>query len=120
MSFKRVFEHGCSKCPQLMPKNTHVIREWLAAGYDAEKDIIPAIDYKVKFGARTIQSWGFFTHAIQYQHEKRLKAQIQAKAPEPTKEQLMKSLAWKRARNGFLTDSQEQSLKQWEAEHGPL
>lgn len=95
MSFERIYTHVCDKAPQLAPRNTHAVREWLAAGYDVEKDIIPAIDAVLKRGGRTIFSWGFFTHAIQSHHEKRVKEQRNEQKPQSEKDAIRaKNVQW--------------------------
>lgn len=73
MTFKLIYEHGIDKAPQLAPKYNHTIHEWLQAGYDPEKDIIPAIDYCTKNGSKDIGSWARFTGAIKAFHARRLR-----------------------------------------------
>ena len=41
--FQRVFEVAVEICPRLMGRNMSMIHGWLAAGADAEADIIPTI-----------------------------------------------------------------------------
>lgn len=97
MTFERIYTHVIEKAGQLAPRNTHAIREWLAAGYDVEQDIIPAIDACLKRGGRTIFSWGFFTHSIQMQHEKRLKSIKQDDRPQHVKDEARaKNIRWMR------------------------
>ncbi len=73
MTFKRIYEYAIDKAPQLAPRNTHIIHEWLAKGYDAEKDIIPAIEQATKHGANAIHSFAYFSGYINKNHEKRIK-----------------------------------------------
>lgn len=94
MTFKTVYDYITDKCPQLAPKNTYVIHEWLANGYDAEKDVIPAVDESTKRGTTSIFSFNFFTHAIKQNNAKRV---IESKRlKEVPTEQRAKVNAWKR------------------------
>lgn len=72
-SFQRIFTFTIDRCPQLAPKNTYAINEWLANGYDVEVDIIPAIDRATKQGGKSIQSFNYFTGSIRSTHERRIK-----------------------------------------------
>lgn len=126
MTFERVFNHIVDLCPHLMPKNTYCIYEWLAAGYDPEKDIIPAVDYATRNGVRCIQAFSYFTGAIRKFHAKRLQ-----QPPEQTIERSQEEKDAIRARNirwhrerGITTTSvgiqDYQWLEHYEKEHGPI
>lgn len=59
--FQRVFDHGASLLRDLEVKNTSTIHQWLNAGCDVEKDIIPTI---TRLASRKPGNWGYFTNAI--------------------------------------------------------
>ena len=94
--FGRVYDYITDKCPQLAPKTTHIIHEWIAQGYDPEKDIIPAVDAATKHGALRIHSFSYFSGYIRSQNERRSKA----KPPERTQEEKdairAKNIRWHR------------------------
>ncbi len=80
-NFQRIFDPIIMQAPQLAPKNTYCIHEWLAAGYDIDKDILPAIEEACKLGTRSIFSFSFFAGFIKRMHTKRLSAEAVSKAP---------------------------------------
>lgn len=120
MTFERIYGHITDLAPQLAPKNTYVIHEWLASGYDTEKDIIPAIDIACKKGTRTIQSFAFFTGFIKRKHTERLQQAAMPKPVDPEQQQALtaKVIAWKRQRGMFIPSYDEELLNQYEAKHG--
>lgn len=75
MTFERIYTFIIDRAPQLAAKNTHAIREWMAKGYDPEKDIIPAIEWSCKRGTASIYSFNFFSGSILKTHEARIKEQ---------------------------------------------
>jgi hypothetical protein len=81
MSFERIYSYIISRVPFLgaNAKNPSIITEWLASGYDTDKDIIPAVDFVCKRGVNTIKGFGWFTGAIRWQHQKRIEAQYKPK-----------------------------------------
>lgn len=98
MTFERIYSYAAEKAPQLAARNTHVIHEWLASGYNVEKDIIPAIDKAIRGGARTIQSFSYFSGFIRSNNEKRLKDEIKPKeVSKQEKDELRaKNIRWHR------------------------
>jgi hypothetical protein len=117
MSFQRVYEHITwnKHCPQLAPKNTRAISEWIAAGYDTDKDIIPAINEALKHGGRTIFSFGYFTGFIRKKHEARIKEDAQPK--EVTPQRRAEVAAWKRKRD---MQYEKDFLDQYEQQNGRI
>lgn len=76
--FETVYRYATDKCPQLAPKNTFIVHEWIKTGYDPELDILPAIENACRKGTGTIMSFAYFDGFIRTQHEKRLKSESQA------------------------------------------
>lgn len=125
MTFQRVYEYGILKAPQLAPRNTHCIHEWLSYGYDPEKDIIPAIDIATKAGSRTIQSWSYFTGLIRTMNDRRIKQEnkpIQC-TPAESEAKRAEKIRWFRDRGLTSTSIGPNDyawLEQYEKEHGPI
>lgn len=122
-AFQTVYDYGVGKAPQLAPKNTMAIHEWIAAGYDPERDILPAINEACKRGSRTIQGWHYFTGFIRTLNEKRVKGA--KKQPEYTKEEKealrAKNVAWHRQKGLTTTFVGLQDfdwLEGYEKKHG--
>lgn len=86
--FERIYTYitDNNKCPQLTPRNTQIIHEWIAQGYDTELDIIPAIDAATKHGGKSIHSFSYFSGYIRSLNGKRIKEAH--KPTEMPKEQL--------------------------------
>lgn len=124
-SFGRIYKHIVEHAPQLATRNTQIIYEWIASGYDVEKDIVPAIDRCVKHGTKSIYSFGFFSGSIRSEHEKRIKEEI--KPAEYTKEELdiarAKSLRWQLNKGIHTTTTGPQDFKwleQFELKNGRI
>jgi hypothetical protein len=115
VTFQLVYEHIIDKAPHLAAKNTHVIHEWLAKGYDPVKDIIPAIDHATKHGTVAIHSFAYFTGYIRVTNEKRIKAEVTAPKQPLSQQQRYDTFKWKQDRGMFLTTSEEKFMKDWEA-----
>ena len=60
-SFRKVFDAGTKIHPRLEPTNTSSIKKWIAAGCDAELDIIPVIE---KSEGKDIGSWSYFDRPV--------------------------------------------------------
>lgn len=119
MTFERIYNYICELAPQLAPKNTYTIREWVAQGYSTEKDVIPAIDEACKRGTRSIYSFSFFTHAIERQHSKRLQQDKTCKDIERLgPEYYAKAFAWKRSKGLNLSLQDQRFLEGYEQQHG--
>jgi hypothetical protein len=120
MTFERIYTHCIDKAPQLAPRNTYVIHEWIANGYDVERDIIPAIDAATKHGGKTIHSFAFFTGFIRTHNEKRIKAAI----PKNTHSQAQmdelkaKQIAYAIRKAGKCLPTDERWLDSYEQKHG--
>lgn len=123
--FQRIYETIISKAPQLAAKSTHCVNEWLASGYDLEKEIIPAIEDSLKKGSHSIYSFGFFTSGIKRMNESRIKAVNKPVAH--TKEEVdslrAKNIKWHKVR-GLCTlqvgPQDYEWLDQYEQKHGEV
>lgn len=60
--FQRIFDHGVSLIRDLETKDTSHIHQWINAGCDADKDILPTITRIAKLGRA--ETWKYFTKAI--------------------------------------------------------
>lgn len=119
-AFQRVYERIIDKAPQLVPKNTQIIHEWIKQGYDVDKDILPAIDDKLKYLSKTIYSFAFFDAPIKQQHQRRLKEQNTPKelAQSEKDANRAKSIAFRIRKMGQCCPTDERWLNQYEAQHG--
>lgn len=61
--FQIIYEAGCEAFPCLATQNTSSIRQWIAAGCDAELDVVPEIQRHAKAG-KSVRSWNFFTGGV--------------------------------------------------------
>lgn len=119
--FQRIYDRVSKEAPALCMKSFHPIHEWIAQGYDIEKDIMPAIDDSLKYGGKSIYSWNFFTSSIKKRHEQRLKVPVEVK--QVTDEQRAKSIKWVRSRNictTGITDADYRWLDQYELKNGEV
>lgn len=116
MTFERIYSYIVDKVPQLAPKGTYCIHEWLACGYDPELDVIPAVDIVCKKGTRSIAGFGWFTNAIRWCHERRLKeAQKPKEIPAQNKEERRAATIKIKQRVGiFVSDSELGWLESYE------
>lgn len=120
MTFQRIYEHTIEKAPQLAPRNTHVIHEWLVQGYDVEKDIIPAIDQATKNGAKAIHSFAYFSGYIRSNNEKRIKEELKPKELTVQEQEAAraKSVALMTRKYGHCKPTDEIWLERYEQIHG--
>lgn len=99
MTFQRIHTYITDRVPQLMPKYNYTIYEWLACGYDVDKDILPAIDHVCKKGTRNIYTFNWFTSAIKWHHAKRLQKPEIKEAPKEQRDEIRaKNIRWHRDR----------------------
>ena len=122
-SFEKVYTFAIGKCPQLAPKNTHAIHEWLANGFDPDADIIPAIEHSTRHGARTIQSFNYFTGSIRATNERRIKEQARPVEQDPASKDASRAakLRWIRdsgISSSFVSQSDFDWLRRYEEANG--
>ncbi len=122
MTFERIYSHIIEKVPQLAPRTTYTIYEWIAAGYNTEKDIIPAIDFVCKKGTKQIKAFGWFTHTIQWMHEKRVKEQLKPKEPNDQERKTIRAqaLAFHRKIGRYIPIYDREFLDNYEKENGVI
>lgn len=124
-AFQSIYETIIAKAPQLAPKSTYAIHEWLAAGYDLEKDILPAVEETLKRGTLSIKSFAFFTMNIQRKNEQRIKAKTLV--IDRTQQELdairAKAIKWHQKRGLVTTRIGHQDydwLAKYEQKHGEV
>lgn len=133
-AFEVIYKHITEKCDKLgaSARNPTIINDWIASGYDTEKDIIPAIDWLLKVSPpSSITSFYRFTGPIRKFHMRRI--QEQSKPKELTAQERLSGLArtwaWTRQNNpdqyevGWVSLSgrdvrAKKFLEQYEQEHG--
>lgn len=125
MTFERVYKHITEVCPRLgaTGRDPRIIYEWLAAGFDIEKDIIPAVNWLSKKSPDSVNNFYKFTGAIKAFHSKRIA--IDCKPRELTQAE---KDAYKAKALRFMKDRGVQSTKvgpqdfewlaQYEKDHG--
>lgn len=123
--FQIIFDHGCKRVPQLMPKATYAVYEWIAEGYDPEKDVIPAIDSATEKTRQPIKSWSYFTGWIKKHHETRIKLAAQPKVQSQAEKDASKAknIKWHQDRgiSSLQVGPQDYEwLQRYEKEHGPI
>lgn len=59
--FQKIYETGIAIFPNLAPANTSSIHQWLKAGCDVEKDILPELRRQQ---GKQIRGWAYFSPAI--------------------------------------------------------
>lgn len=124
MTFERIYTLITDYAPQLAVKNTHVIHEWVAKGYDAEKDILPTIERLAKTGLKTVYSFNFFTCHIARANEKRIKEETTRIQPDEEKDaKRAEKIQWcidKGLSTTALSKSDVEWLKQYKERKGAI
>lgn len=62
-AFQKIYEAGCAVFPNLATANTSSIRQWIAAGCDADLDAVPEIQ-RLAAAGRSVKAWAYFTDPI--------------------------------------------------------
>lgn len=120
MTFERIYKHITEKCARLgaSARNPIIINEWLSAGYDTDKDIIPAIDWLIKVSPEPINSFYRFTGPIKKFHAKRIVEK--SKPREATELEKAKGVAFRIRKLNQCIPHDERWLERYEAEHGEV
>jgi uncharacterized protein YdaU (DUF1376 family) len=124
-AFQKVYEHGIGIFPQLAPKSTSAIHQWLDHGCDVDRDILPELD---RCKGRQVGSWGYFTNQITQAKATREGAlpviegkpgdQNITQPPPITPEQRRQTLQWKKDRGMYLCGDEEKEIEQLSNEAG--